>query len=92
MYHDITELQNNLSEIYEVVCENKGRQDTVASYYDKKILDDILKVHSYVYVNNPREKIELRWKGPYKVLKCKHPSNIIEVLERSKLVNKCLVK
>ena len=67
----------------------KVRQDTAASYHDKKIINDVLEINTDVYVHNPRgKKLELKWNGPYKIIKCRHPSYLIRVEERGKLVDK----
>ena len=91
---DIGELRNNMSEIYELVRENMStRQDVAATYYDKKILDDVLELACEVYVHNPMsKKLEIKWGGPYKVKKCEHPSYLIEVQKRGKLIEKCFTR
>ena len=79
VHHDIDELRNNLSEIYEMVRKNmKVRQDTAAAYQDKKVIDDVLQINNDV----------LKWNGPYKIIRCRHPSYLISVQERGKLVDK----
>ena len=90
VYHDINELWNNLSEIYEIVRKNmKIRQGTAAAYHDNKVINDVLEINNDMYVNNPRgNKFELKWNGPCRVIKCRHPSYLIRVEERGKLVDK----
>ena len=62
-----------------------SRQDTAAAYYDKSVIDDQLELRDQVYVFDARSsKLGLRWRGPFKILKCKHPSYLVEMEERNK--------
>ena len=89
-YDNIEEMRENLSEIYKVVRENMHvRQDTAATYHDKNRVEDVLEVGNDVYVYYPKgNKFELRWNGPFEILKCRHPSYLVAVKERGSFVDK----
>ena len=89
-FHNVAEFKSNLSRIYDIVRENmNARQDTAASYYDRSVMDDELELHRQVYVFNSRSrKFCLRWEGPFRILKCEHPSYLVAIEENGKLVDK----
>ena len=89
-YYSIAEARRNLSRIYEIVrCNMNIRQDVAATYYDKKVLDDILENNSEVYVFRPKsKKFELKWDGPHIIRKCEHPSYLVEVNTNGKVIEK----
>ena len=58
----------------------------VATYYDKKVKDDVIPNDTYVYVYIPRNhrlKMVLKWHGPFKVLKELHPLYEIELISKN---------
>ena len=84
----ITEFRKKLSDIYELANESMNtRQTKSLSYHDKKVCDDILKENTEVYVylpRNKREKLTLKWDGPVRIIKEKHPSYLIEFTKQGK--------
>ena len=81
-FDSIAEYERTLKELYEVARESMNtRQAIAATYYDKKVLDDELKVDELVFVFAPRnksKKLSLKWFGPHRVIQCKHPAYEIE--------------
>ena len=68
-----------------------ARQDTYATYYDKKVLSDPLKVGDLVYVYLPRNKnvkLAKKWKGPHKIVFAGHPVYHVEIVKDKRTVTK----
>ena len=68
-----------------------ARQDTYATYYDKKVLDDPLKVGDLVYVYLPRNKnvkLAKKWTGPHKIVFADHPVYHVEIAKDKGTVTK----
>ena len=68
-----------------------ARQDTYATYYDKKVLDDPLKVGDLFYVYLPRNKnvkLAKKWTGPHKIVFADHPVYHVEIVKDNGTVTK----
>ena len=74
----VSQYEQTLQNLYEIARQNMEiRQIAAATYYDKKVLDDELKVGENVLVFAPRnksKKLALKWLGPHRVVTCKHPA------------------
>ena len=67
------------------------RQNVAATYNDKKVLDDRLKVGDLLYVylpQNQRVKLALKWMGVAKLLQEHHPSYQVEIPSKNGNVRK----
>ena len=77
----ISEFKRKLSDMYELANEAMNtRQVKALSYHDRKV---------YVYLpRNNREKLSLKWAGPVRIIKEKHPSYLIEYQKQGQTVTK----
>ena len=59
----------------------QARQDTYATFYDKKVLDNLLSGDTvYVYLpRNKHKKLAKKWRGPYRITRTEHPVYNMEI-------------
>ena len=90
------DFKKTISDLYELARNNMDtRQKVAATYYDKKVLDDVLHVGDLVYVylpRNQRVKLTLKWMGVAKILKEHHPSYQVEIPTEKGAVQKWTVR
>ena len=63
------------------------------TYYDKKVLDSILKPSDFVFVymlHLKRVKLATKWHGPHYIVECLHPVYIVEMLTDKGVLCKAL--
>ena len=81
-YSQVGDYIKMLQKLYEVARNNmSARQLRSATYYDKKVADEELRVGELVYVFYPRnksKKLACKWFGPYRILQAKHPAYEID--------------
>ena len=92
----VSQYERTLQNLYEIARQNmEARQVAAATYYDKKVLDDELKVGESVFVFAPRnksKKLALKWFGPHRVITCKHPAYEIRTGSETKWVTRDKLK
>ena len=92
----VSQYERTLQNLYEIARRNmEARQVAAATYYDKKVLDDELKVGESVFVFAPRnksKKLALKWFGPHRVITCKHPAYEIRTGSETKWVTRDKLK
>ena len=85
-----------LQKLYEVARNNmSARQLRSATYYDKKVADEELRVGELVYVFYPRnksKKLACKWFGPYRILQAKHPAYEIDLVTKSEWLTRDKLK
>ncbi len=73
----VTAFAEKLERMYELARASMAtRQQSFASYYDKRTRDDPLKVNDKVYVylpRNKRVKLAKKWHGPFVIVEENHP-------------------
>ena len=73
----IRDFKVRLHNLYELANEMMNtRQEKYLNYHDKKVYDDVLPVDCLVYLYLPRkqrDKMDVKWVGPCKVISVKHP-------------------
>ena len=88
----ISEFKRKLSDMYELANEAMNtRQVKALSYHDRKVCNDVIKENTEVYVylpRNKRDKLSLKWAGPVRIIKEKHPSYLIEYQKQGQTVTK----
>ena len=68
-----------------------ARQIKVLIYHDPEVCNDVVKENTEVcgYLpRNKRDKLSLKWTGPVRIIKEKHPSYLIEYQNQGKMVTK----
>lgn len=80
----VEEFHEQLSGMYTLVKRNlEARQKVTATYYDQKVKDDKLLPGTLVYVYlsaKKREKLSIKWAGPFKVISESHPVYKVEIV------------
>ena len=81
-YSQVGDYIEMLQKLCEVARNNMSvRQLRSATYYDKKVADEELRVGELVYVFYPRnksKKLACKWFGPYRISQAKHPAYEID--------------
>ena len=74
-----------LQQMYDLAREHMSlRQAKAASYVDRKKLNTVLQPNDHVLVfdhKSSKDKLGLRWKGPYSIVRCSHPCYQIQALK-----------
>ena len=71
------------------------RQIKTLTYHDRKACNDAIKENTKVCVylpRNKRDKLSLKWNGPVRIIKEKHPSYLMEYQKQGQMVPKCRTK
>ena len=95
-YSQVGDYIKMLQKLYEVARNNMSvRQLRSATYYDKKVADEELRVGELVYVFYPRnksKKLACKWFGPYRILQAKHLAYEIDFVTRSEWLTRDKLK
>ena len=95
-YSQVGDYIKMLQKLYEVARNNmSARQLRSATYYDKKVADEELRVGELVYVFYPRnksKKLACKWFGPYRILQAKHPAYEIDFGTKSEWLTRDKLK
>ena len=88
MPYSVEHFSQKLALMYDIARHNMvSRQKVYSTYYDEKVRDDKLKTGDLVYIYLPakkREKLTIKWVGPYKIVGESHPVYHVEVLSEKK--------
>ena len=70
-YSQVGDYMKMLQKLYEVARNNMSARQFRSATYDKKVVDEKLRVGELVYVFYPRnksKKLTCKWFGPYRIL------------------------